>query len=190
MNAIYTLGMAAAVFVAAGTAAAQNLTITVQAQKQGAFKGEIAMRDETIKAGGRTELLDLRYEMDSPRDAATGLASGKRIYKPLTIVKRFGASSPQYLQALSTNEVLPQVLIEGFSTNRNGELRTAFTIRLTNATVSHVDSRLVPPSSATGKAAAATADDLHEVIQFTYQKIEVTSETGKTMFSDSWRLGP
>src|SRR5205814_7916595 len=110
MNAIYTLGMAAAVFVAAGTAAAQNLTITVQAQKQGAFKGEIAMRDETIKAGGRTELLDLRYEMDSPRDAATGLASGKRIYKPLTIVKRFGASSPQYLQALSTNEVLPQVL--------------------------------------------------------------------------------
>jgi len=184
---VYPVCIAASLLIAAGSAAAQNLTITVQAQKQGTFKGEIAMKDENVKAGARSELLDVRYEMDSPRDAATGQATGGRIFRPLTIVKRFGPSSPQYLQALSTNEVLPQVLIEGFSTNRNGELRTAFTIRLTNATVSHVDSRLVPPSSATGKAAALTADDLQEVIQFSYQRIDVTSETGKTMFSDSWR---
>lgn len=183
MNAIYPVCMAASLFIAAESAVAQNLTITVQAQKQGAFKGEIAIRDSNIKAAGRTELLDVRYEMYSPRDVATGQASGKRVHKPLTIVKRFGPSSPQYLQALSTNEVLPQVLIEGFSTDRSGELRIAFTIRLTNASVSHVESRLVLPA---GKAAAPNADDLQEVIQFTYQGIEVTSQTGKTMFGDSW----
>ena len=145
------------------------------------------MKDEAIKAGGRTELLDVRYEMDSPRDAATGMASGKRMHKPLTIVKRFGPSSPQYLQALTTNELLPQVLIEGFNADRGGQLRSAYTIKLTNAAVSHVDARVVPATTVAGKAGAVSADDLQEVIQFTYQGIEVTSQIGKTMFSDSWR---
>ena len=186
MNAIYPLCMAASLFLAAGSATAQNLTITVQGQKQGVFKGEIALKDANVRAEARTELLDIRYEMDSPRDIATGQASGKRSYKPLTIVKRFGPSSPQYLQALSTNELLPQVVIEGFGADRGGPLRAVFTIKLTNASVSHVDAHVVPPTNPTGKGAAASADDLQEVIQFTFQRIEVTSETGKTMFGDSW----
>jgi type VI secretion system Hcp family effector len=186
VNAIYRVCIVASLFTVAGSAVAQNLTITVNALKQGVFKGEIAMKDTNIKAEGRTELLDLRYEMDSPRDLATGQAIGKRTHKPLTIVKRFGPSSPQYLQALSTNEPLREVIIEGFNADRGGQLRSAFTIKLTNAFVSHVDSRVVPAANVTGKAGAASADDLQEVIQFTYQGIEVTSQIGKTMFVDSW----
>ena len=33
--------------------------------------------------------------MKSPRDVATGMASGKRQYAPIKIVKEWGAASPQ-----------------------------------------------------------------------------------------------
>jgi type VI secretion system secreted protein Hcp len=186
MKPIYSICMLAGLAIAAGSAAAQHLTITVQAQKQGLFRGEIALKYGNAKAEGRTELLDVRYEMESPRDPATGFASGRRVHKPLTIVKHFGPSSPQYLQALSTNETLPQVLIEGFNADRQGQLRPAFTIKLINASVSHVDSRVAPTPNPAGRSGAATADDMQEVIQFTYQGIEVSSQIGKTMFADSW----
>src|SRR5947208_3714923 len=130
MKAIYPICMVASLFIAARTAVAQSLTITVQSQKQGIFKGEIALKDGNARAEGRTELLDVRYEMDVPHDAATGQATGRRIFKPVTVVKRFGASSPQFLTALSSHELLPQVLIEGFNTDRTGQMRSAFTIKL------------------------------------------------------------
>lgn len=34
------------------------------------------------------------YQVTGPRDAASGQASGKRMHKPLTIVKEWGAASP------------------------------------------------------------------------------------------------
>jgi hypothetical protein len=37
------------------------------------------------------------YQVTSPRDASTGQASGKRMHKPFTIVKEWGAASPQLL---------------------------------------------------------------------------------------------
>ncbi len=40
--------------------------------------------------------------LTSPRDAATGQASGKRQHKPITIVKEWGASSPQLRVASPT----------------------------------------------------------------------------------------
>jgi hypothetical protein len=39
--------------------------------------------------------LSFTYEVKSPRDVATGQASGKRTHKPLTITKEWGPSTPQ-----------------------------------------------------------------------------------------------
>jgi hypothetical protein len=41
------------------------------------------------------------YRVTGPRDAASGQASGKRMHKPFTIVKEWGAATPQ-LMAMKT----------------------------------------------------------------------------------------
>ena len=43
-----------------------------------------------------------QYQVISPRDAASGQASGKRMHKPFTIVKEWGAATPQ-LMAMKTS---------------------------------------------------------------------------------------
>jgi type VI protein secretion system component Hcp len=42
-----------------------------------------------------------QYQVISPRDAASGQASGKRMHKPFTIVKEWGPATPQ-LMAMKT----------------------------------------------------------------------------------------
>lgn len=42
-----------------------------------------------------------QYQVTSPRDAASGQASGKRMHKPFKIVKEWGAATPQ-LMAMKT----------------------------------------------------------------------------------------
>ena len=38
-----------------------------------------------------------QYQVTGPRDAASGQASGKRMHKPFTIVKEWGAATPQLM---------------------------------------------------------------------------------------------
>ena len=45
------------------------------------------------------------------RDAASGLATGKRMWKPLTIIKEWGASSPQLLGLMHSNTSIPEAAI-------------------------------------------------------------------------------
>ena len=46
--------------------------------------------------------------MTSPRDAASGQATGKRMHKPFTIVKEWGAATPQ-LMAMKTGYDIKKV---------------------------------------------------------------------------------
>ena len=45
------------------------------------------------------------YEVTSPRDIATGQASGKRMHKPFVIRKEWGAASPQLSAMKPTYDV-------------------------------------------------------------------------------------
>ena len=71
------------------------------------------------------------HEIVSPRDAASGLPTGKRQHKPISITMEWGASTPLFLNALVNNENLTSVLI---GLLRNGN--QVATIKLTNANVS------------------------------------------------------
>jgi len=48
----------------------------------------------------------LEHEVKSPRDVATGQASGKRMHKPFIITKEWGASSPQLKVVVSKTREL------------------------------------------------------------------------------------
>jgi type VI secretion system secreted protein Hcp len=113
------------------------------------------------------------YGIVSPRDPATGQASGKRQHKPVVITKEWGPSMPQFLQAAATNEVLTKVTMEFWDTDIRGVQRQHFVVSLDNASVSEVRQHLAN-------------DLLTEDLSFTFQKITVEDKIGKTIFTDNW----
>lgn len=171
----------AAVLVSAGYAhAASEFYITVQGQKQGDFKNE-APRE---KHKGKIPGIAFSFEALSPRDSASGQASGKRQYKPLQITKQIGATSPQFFQALTTNETLPTVLLEFVKTDPNGEEYVYYTIKLVNASVASIR-QYTPTAIEQTKSGSKEVHKLED-ISFTFQRIEIESKDGKTMAVDDW----
>jgi type VI secretion system secreted protein Hcp len=145
--------------------------LTVHGQKQGDIKGGATEKGRE----GSIPLISVAYEVDAPFDSATGQASGKRVHKPITIVKVIDQASPRLLQALVTNEVLTSVKIE-FWRPVPEAAAPYFSIMLTNAALAGI--ALAPSSE--------DASNEYERVQFTYQKITWTYlETGVSA-KDDW----
>lgn len=161
-------------------AAASSFSVTVEGTKQGRFKGE----DPRAKGDGRIAGIAFFYEVKSPRDAGSGMATGKRQHSPVSFTKAVDASSPQFFQAAWTNEVLKSVLFEFRGTSPNGEEQVVYTVKLTNATVAEV--RQYAGREPGGMLARGTDQPLTEDVSLAFQKIEVESVTGKTMAADDW----
>jgi type VI secretion system secreted protein Hcp len=123
-------------------------------------------------------------DVASPRDAATGQASGKRQYQPLVIRKEIDAASPQFLQAVATNEVLVSVAIEFLASDADGEEAVVYTVELTNATAVTFEQSV--DTAETGGPLVDTR--LLERISFVFQRITVSSVAGETSFSDDWTV--
>lgn len=154
-----------------------QLFVTVDAAKQGKFKGE-----GIDGAKGRIPGVALEYEVNAPRDPFSGQASGKRQHKPVVFTKEWGVSSPQFYAALFTNEMLKSVLFEFVTTGTRGE-EIDHTIKLTNAAISGVRQHVHNGSSV---GPPVDPRELQEVT-FTFQKIELESQTGKTTAIDDWQ---
>src|SRR5215472_464779 len=92
--------------------------VSIKGKKQGQFKGE-GIQDK--RKDKWIPVLSFAQEVVSPRDLATGQASGKRQWKPVKITKEWGAADPQIFAACVTNEVLPEVVFEFTKTNPSGE---------------------------------------------------------------------
>jgi type VI secretion system secreted protein Hcp len=160
--------------------------IAVKGAKQGQFKGEA-----TVPARHDKWMAVLAFTMGvtSPRDAASGQASGKRQYQPVTIVKAWGAASPQGLTACAANEVLTEVDMEFTRQSPTGQEVVYQTVRLTNASFSQIarftgrpDGGEDTPSS--GHTGTPVMMEL-ERWAFTFQKIEIHDNDGNTSFADS-----
>jgi type VI secretion system secreted protein Hcp len=164
--------------------------LSVKGARQGQFKGEStrANRNDWIP------ILAFEMSVESPRDAATGQASGKRQYKPVKITKEWGEASPQALAACATNEVLTTVALEFLRIGPDGNEYTYQTVNLTNAAISGVFRfKGEPPEDAEVPSSDlhpehSGSQDTHELEEweFVFQKIEVTDKDGATTFADDW----
>jgi type VI secretion system secreted protein Hcp len=125
-------------------------TAAITSQKQGALSP--------------ITLTGYSHEIVSPRDPASGLPTGKRMHKPLTITKVMDKSTPLLLSALTTNENLTSVTL---SLTQNGT--QVATVKLTNANIS-----------------SYVAHGLTETWSFTYQKITWTWVDGGITAEDDW----
>jgi type VI secretion system secreted protein Hcp len=70
-----------------------------------------------------------------PVDVSSGLASGRRVHKPIVITKAVDKSSPALHQAIAQNEILSEVTIQFFEVGKDGVERNHYTIVLKNARI-------------------------------------------------------
>ena len=115
-------------------------------------------------------ILELIHEVVSPRDAASGLPTGKRQHKPITITKRIDKSTPLLHSAQTNNENLTNVELKFYRLSASGQQQHYYTITLLNASVSD--------NSISGVNT--------ENISFTYHKIIWTFEDGNITSEDDW----
>lgn len=165
--------------------------IAVKGAKQGQFKGEAtspARRDRWMP------VLAFTMGLASPRDAATGQATGKRQHQPITIVKAWGAASPQGLTACASNEDLTEIDIEFTRQTPTGQDVVYQTVKLTDASFAQIarftgrpDGTEDTPSS--GHTTSGAMVEL-ERWAFTFRKIELHDNDGNTSFADSWAPAP
>ena len=128
---------------------------------------------------GEIEVLSYSHEITSPRDAASGLPTGKRQHSPIVITKEIDKSTPLLFRSLTTNENLSDVTLEFFRQNQEGDgtMQHYFTVKMTNANISR-----------TGQHPPDPGHDDHplESIAFTYQKIQWTWVDGGVTAEDDW----
>jgi len=110
-------------------------------------------------------ILRIGHEIVSPRDAASGLPTGKRQHKPFVITKELDKSTPLLLSALITNENLTTAKFAV----ADGTSNTVMTIVLQNASV-----------------ASRTQVGNTEEISFTYHTITWTWLNGGITAQDDW----
>ena len=129
------------------------------------------------------ECLHFEHEVITAREAGSGMATGRRQYKPLLIRKRIDKASPLLAKALCENQT-----IEGefrfYRPNPKGDGTTEqfYTITIEDGRISGLKQvlpdTLVPASS--------TAPPLEEVT-FVFNKISWTIMEGGVSHDDSWR---
>ncbi len=151
--------------------------LTVEGNKQSKFKGD----GSPAKQADKIAVLSLEYSVQAPRDLTSGITSGKRMHKPVVVVKEWSAATPQFFQALVSNETLKSVLIE-FVRPAGGKEEPFFTIRLTDATVSEV--RYYTEDTAPGGAQE------RETVSFTFREIVIEHVPTHTDGTDSWSAHP
>jgi type VI secretion system secreted protein Hcp len=153
--------------------------LTLKGQKQGDIKGSVTQK-------GRENSIQVQYlqsKIVSPRDAASGLPTGKRQHEPLVWRKTVDKSTPLLLSALVTNENITEAHFKFWKPSTTGAEQQYFTIDLTNANLA--SSNLYHPDSYDSTAPSAGSSDLEEW-SFTYQKIRWTFTDGGITAEDDW----
>lgn len=157
----------------------QTIALSAEGTKQGKFKAESTKKMLT----DRSEITGYVLEVTAPRDVATGQASGKRMHQPVIIFKQSGASSPQFFQALCTNEQLKKVVIDFYKSDAMGAEVNYYTVTLENVLVSGYKQFIGPLENEKFNPAN---NSLFDEIKLTFQKITIEDKMGKTIATDDW----
>jgi type VI secretion system secreted protein Hcp len=143
----------------------------------------VSQGPKTLRPSNIDTVHSYAYEVQSPRDSATGQAAGKRQHEPITITKETDASSPSLFRLASNHEVLGTLNINFEQVDSKGLKQPYLAINLTNATIVGVKRKPNP-----GKAIATNVHELEE-ISFTFQKIVIVYKNSKTSMHDDWAAG-
>ena len=170
------IGLTESGAIDANRGAAMYLNVT--AEKQGHIDGGMTEKgqEKTIKVYG------MLHGLSSPRDAASGLPTGKRRHGILQISIGLDKAIPKLWTCLVQNENIKTWELKYWSAVHKGSASTAtgsthanlYTVKLTNANLASRET--ITPVNGT----------LMFMLGFTYQKIEWTWVDGGITSMDDW----
>ena len=160
---------------------ALNAYLKLKGSKQGDIKGSTTQKGRE----GLIAVHSFHHHITSPRDSASGQATGKRQHGPFTIIKEIDKSTPLLHKALVDNESFKTWELKCFTPTASaasaGKEINHYNVVLTNASISSImdimENNLLPDDAKL---------PLMQEISFTYQKIEWTWVDGGITAQDDW----
>ena len=155
----------------------------VKGQKQGQFKGGCIQKGRE----GFIEVIAVNHTIKSPRDSASGQATGKRQHMPIRTRSYYDQSLPMWYYALTKNESLSEVVLQFYSANKigtaggTGQETLTYEVKLTNAFVSQMEFEML-----NNKNPELTRYENMFVIELVYQAIEGSWKLGNKIWQDDW----
>ena len=113
-------------------------------------EGESKSSDKEHKKGIEIQSFSFGREVAAPREASSGMATGKRMHKPIMVTKTVDKASPVLAKAMADGRVFPKVVI--------GSPEGSYTLE--NVTIASIT-----PTSG--------GDRPMESISFNYERIEM-----------------
>src|SRR5262245_48014778 len=83
-----------------------DMFLEVTDAKAGKYEGEAKSPQD-----GKIVVINYSFHVESPRDIASGMASGKRRHYPMSITKLVDKTSPLFFQALCSNTVITKAVL-------------------------------------------------------------------------------
>jgi type VI secretion system secreted protein Hcp len=156
---------------------ALNAYLRLKGTTQGEIKGSVTQkgREDSIMVIG------FNHEVISPRDAASGLPTGKRQHKPIVITKEMDKATPLLFHALVTNENITEWELRFWQPSASGKEVQYYTIQLINASIAAIRTEML-----NNKYPENMQHKEREHISFCYQKIIWTFEDGGITAEDDW----
>jgi type VI secretion system secreted protein Hcp len=155
-----------------------GVVLTMEGEKQGKIKGDVTRQGDE----GKIDVRQFNVSFRSPRDAATGQATGKRQHQAVRFSKTPDGATPLLMTALISNEKLTRVVFEFSRAGTAGAWELYQRITLTDAYVTAVDQE--HPDRGAGGGADALED--LERVELVYGKIEIQNVQAKTAVVDEW----
>ena len=153
--------------------------LSLTGENQGKIEGscEIQGREGTIMAYA------MNHTVAIPRDTHTGLPTGKRVHKPLTITKEYDKSSPKLYQALCSGEQFSEVILDFYRISPAGAEEKYFTTKLEKAIIVDIDSYYPETFVKTSEPYKHM-----EKVAFSYSKIIWTWQPDGIEAEDEWAV--
>lgn len=151
--------------------------LTLEGEKQGKIDGSCDMKGRE----GTILVYELHHSITIPRSPTDGLATGKRVHGPFTVIKMIDQSSPKLFQALCTGEHMKKVALKYYRITKQGTEEHYYTTTLEDAIVVGYQPSI--------PITLQTSNDSYghmEAVSFTYKKIKVTWEATGIEAEDSW----
>jgi len=156
---------------------ALNAYLSLVGSRQGPIRGSVTQKGRENKI----LVFAVNHEIVCPRDPASGLPTGKRVHKPLMLLKELDRATPLLQSVLCNNENIASAELQFWQPSPTGVERQHYTVRLTNANISAIHFKM--PNNRSPKLAQRTE---YEEVYLTYQRIEWTWNDGHITASDDW----
>ncbi len=151
--------------------------LSIVGERQGPILGSVTQKGRE----GKILVIGVQHEIVCPRDPQSGIPTGKRMHKPLTILKELDCSSPLLYSVLCTNENIKDARIEFYTSTPTGQEKQHFSVHLVNANISAITFKM-----ANIRSPKLVRLPEYEEVSLTYQKIEWTWTDGGKTAMDDW----